>query len=95
MALISGMNFVVDFSGVSWMTAKNLALSAALSTADSDSLLSLLGMDQFLYDAPNQCVRTDAKYTPSTNGWKNGVLPVYVIEITNLNSTPSQFFVLC
>lgn len=81
MELISGVDiwneFVTDFSGISWMTAKNLVLSAALSTADSDSLLSLLGMDQFLYDAPNQCVRTDAKYTPSTNGWKNGVLPVY------------------
>lgn len=58
------------------MKLRNLDLSAMLSSADADSLLSALGMDQFLYDAASQCVRTDAKYTPSTNGWKNGQLVV-------------------
>lgn len=81
MELISGVDiwneFVIDFFGVFWMIVKNLVLLVVFFIVDFDFLLFLLGMDQFLYDVFNQCVRIDVKYTFSINGWKNGVLLVY------------------
>lgn len=78
------------------MKLRNLDLSAMLSSADADSLLSALGMDQFLYDAASQCVRTDAKYTPSTNGWKNGQLVVsYQLKDLAISSPCTKCVNLC
>ena len=68
---------MLDFSLHSWLLDRGLNISSALSSVDATSLLSSLGVSEFLKD--QQCSRTAAIYQTSINGWKNGTSldPIY------------------
>ena len=61
---------MLDFSLHSWLLDRGLNISSALSSVDATSLLSSLGVSEFLKDP--QCSRMAAIYQTSINGWKNG-----------------------
>ena len=62
---------MIDFSLHSWLLDRGLNISSALSSVDATSLLSSLGVSEFLKDP--QCSRRSAIYQTSINGWKNGM----------------------
>lgn len=63
--------FRVEFSLNSWLLDKGLDINTALSSLDASSLLSTLGVSEFLKDP--QCSKSSARYINSSNGWENGL----------------------
>uniref|UniRef100_K1PXP9 Uncharacterized protein n=1 Tax=Magallana gigas TaxID=29159 RepID=K1PXP9_MAGGI len=64
-----GTGFLSEFSLEIWLRNKGLDMKTALSSLDASSLLSSLGVSEFLKDP--QCSRTSSSYSTSSNGWKN------------------------
>ena len=62
--------FFVDFSMTDWLDNMGIPSLEDLKDSAKAMLIQQLGMNNFLLDAP--CKTSDALYSPSVNGWKNG-----------------------
>ena len=82
---------MLDFSLHSWLLDNDLNISSALTSVDALSLLSSLGVSEFLKDP--QCSRTAAIYQTSINGWKNGMFLMksfYEVTVMPINSSTGR-----
>ena len=82
---------MLDFSLHSWLLDNDLNISSALTSVDALSLLSSLGVSEFLKDP--QCSRTAAIYQTSINGWKNGMSLMkssYEVTVMPINSSTGR-----
>ena len=75
----------VGFSLSNWMNEQGLSLEGSLSTALSDSLFKLLGIDSFMKE--KACSRSEPPYSINKlreNGWSSGpiIRTVYYVHYT-------------
>jgi hypothetical protein len=76
------MYLSIDFSIADWMEDKGVDIGESLGKAGAELLMQQLGLDKFLRDTP--CDRTRAPYTPSVNGWQNGIVFHNIVYLHNV-----------
>lgn len=72
--LHNGIFFGTGFSLTNWMNEQGLSLDGSLSTALSNSLFKMLGIDSFMKE--KSCSRSEPPYSTNKlqeNGWSSGL----------------------